>query len=249
MKNVQLFEEFVNNLSSNHVNEADAADVWPARPPFQTNVKGTDGKQSQQVITNPEYWVNLDMDIPSLVALGVLEADLPKEYVPFKDKKYNQMWMDWFTDKLVDYCDDKEDKIAEEFVYRLIYGTDAWQKKYHPQGVKAGAKGLLKDEKPEDVNKYAMPALKNLVLLKKEQSANKWIPLVDMFKAAYNKDESFETLGSALKKANPQFYKDIVDCYKYWMDNVNKAGIKNVSSMAGKPKKAASSNPKAAPSF
>lgn len=235
MKNVQLFEEFVNNLSSNHVNEADAADVYPARPPFQTNVKGPDGKGSQQVVTNPAYWVDLDVDTPQKLALGVLEPDLPKEYAPFKDKKHDSI--DWYTDYLVDYCDDKENKLAEEIVYRLIYGTDAWLKKYHPQGIKAGAKALLKDEKPEDVKKYAVPALKNLVFL--DPVGKKWLPFVEVLRAAYCKDEMAETLGDSLKKVNPQFYKDIVDCYKYWMDNVNKAGIKNVSSNAGKSKKPA----------
>jgi len=249
MKNVQLFEEFVNNLSSNHVNEADAANVWPDVPPFQTNVKGVGGKDTKKVVTNPAYWVDVDLDIPSTNGLGILEKDLPKEYTSFKDKTYNQYFTDYFIGKLVDYCDDKEDKIAEEFVYRLIYGTDAWLKKYYPQGIKAGAKSLMKNEKPEDVSKNAMPALKNLVFLKKEQNGNKWVPLADVFRAGYNKDESFDKLGPTLKKANPEFYNSIVDCYKYWMDNVNKAGIKNVSSMAGKPKKAASSNPKDAPSF
>ena len=72
MKNVQLFEEFVNNLSSNPLTEADAAaaEVYPARPPFVVDKK---------VITNPAYWLGVDKDFIETAALGVLEADLPKE--------------------------------------------------------------------------------------------------------------------------------------------------------------------------
>jgi len=238
MKNVQLFEEFVNNLSSNGINEAEAAaNVWPPVPPFQVDRK---------IIENPAYWADVDLDIPNANALGILEKDLPSEYTAYKDKTYNQYGLDSYKDAIVDYCDDKDDKDAEELTYRLLYGTDAWKKKYYPQGVKAGAKGLLKNEKPEEVDKHAMPALKNLVFLHKSQNGNKWIPLVDVFRAAYCKDESFEKFGNELKKVNPEFYKVIVDCYKYWMDNINKAKIQNVNPMAGKPKK---DNPAAAPSF
>lgn len=245
MKNVQLFEEFVNNLSSNPLTEADAAaaEVWPDVPPFQANVQGSDGKFTKQTITNPAYWADLDTDFVNAGGLGILEKDLPKEYAAYKNEwdnaPYTNAWIDNYTDALVDYCDDKEDKAAEELTYRLIYGTDAWKKKYHPQGVKAGAKGLLKNEKPEEVDKYSKPPLKNFVFLKKGTGSNpsKWVPFVDCLRAAYNEDESFESFGSAMKKTNPDFYKAIVDCYKYWMDNVNKAGIKNVNPMAGKPKK------------
>ena len=247
MKNVQLFEEFVNNLSSNPLTEADAAtsaEVWPDRPPFQANVEGSDGKFTPQIITDPAYFANRDLDGVNVNSLGILEKDLPKEYDAYKNiyanALYTDAWIESYTDALVDYCDDKDDKDAEELTYRLIYGTDAWKKKYHPgiNAVKAGAKGLFKNEKPEEVDKYAKPPLKNLVFLKKGtgSSPNKWVPFVDCLRAAYCRDEVMETLAK-MKSVNPEFYKAIVDCYKYWMDNVNKAGIKNVSEMAGKPRK------------
>ena len=237
MKNVQLFEEFVNNLSSNHVNEADAADVYPARPPFQANVKGTDGKDSLQIVTNPAYWVDRDVDSIGQAGLGILKADLPKEYTPHLTSSINQeKSLQWYIDHLVDYCDDPKDETAEQVTYRLLYGTEAYKKKYHPQGIKAGAKGLMQGEKPEEVSKYAIPPLKDLVVLINDKV---YVPFVESLRAGYCKDEAMETLGSSLKKANPEFYKEVVNCYKYWMDNVNKAGIKNNSSMAGKPKKPA----------
>jgi hypothetical protein len=237
MKNVQLFEEFVNNLSSNPLTEADAAaaEVWPEVPPFQANVQ-SGGKLTKQTITDPAYFAALDFDTPYVNSLGVLEADLPKEYAPYKDLNENQYTRDFALQSLVDYVDDKNDKFAEEFVYRLIYGDDAWMKKYHPKGIEKGAKALVKGETPESVKTNMKPALKNRVFLHKAQNGNKWIPLVDVYRAAYCKDEVMETL-EKMKSVNPEFYKAIVDCYKYWMDNVNKAGIKNVSAMAGKPKK------------
>jgi hypothetical protein len=236
MKNVQLFEEFVNNLSSNPLTEADAAaEVWPEVPPFQINAK-EGNKDVKQIVNNPSYWADVDSDIPYVNSLGVLEADLPKEYSAYKGLNENQALIDMYTQALVDYVDDKNDKDAEELVYRLIYGDDAWMKKYHPKGIEKGAKGLMKGETPESIKTSMRPGLKNRVFLRKAQNGNKWIPLVDVYRAAYCKDEAMETLAK-MKSANQEFYKAIVDCYKYWMDNVNKAGIKNVSAMAGKPKK------------
>jgi hypothetical protein len=226
MKNVQLFEEFVNNLSSNPLTEADAAaKVYPDVPPFQVDNK---------IITNPAYFLALDRDTPDYKSLGVLEKDLPKEYAAYKnltsgntpafDAKY-----------IVDYIDDKDDETVESITYHIIYGTEAWKKKYHPQGIKAGVKGLAPGEKPEDEKKWSKPALKYRVFLNKSGVGNsKWIPYVELYRAAYCKDEMMETLAK-MKEVNTEFYNALVDCYKYWMDNVNKAGIKNTSYMAGKP--------------
>jgi hypothetical protein len=241
MKNVQLFEEFVNNLSSNPLTEADAAaaEVWPDRPPFQANVQGSDGKFTKQIITNPAYFADKDLDAINLDSLGVLEKDLPKEYAPYKDRWALKKYPDsdnFYLQGLVDYIDDKDDKVAEEFVYRLIYGDDSWMKKYHPKGIEKGAKALAKGETPESVKSNMAPPLKDRVFLQKSQYDTKWVPAVELYRAAYCKDEAMETLAK-MKSVNPEFYKAIVDCYKYWMDNVNKAGIKNVSVNAGKPKK------------
>jgi len=233
MKNVQLFEEFVNNLSSNPLTEADAAaasaEVYPNVPPFEVNIVEAGGKTKKQIITNPAYFLAVDKDSPDYKPLGVLEADLPKEYTAYKDwkdrsTKTMEARVEYDTDYIVDYIDEGgDDEAKEKIVYRIIFGDDAYYKKYLP------------GKSASNLPNGPQPALKNRVFLSQVKAGyRKWIPLVELYRAAYCKDEAMETLAK-MKEVNKEFYDALVDCYKYWMDNVNKAGIKNTSALAGKP--------------
>jgi hypothetical protein len=50
----------------------------------------------------------------------------------------------------------------------------------------------------------------------------KWYPAVESLRASYNKDESFETLGSITKDADLKDVRSsLISAYQYWIDCVN----------------------------